>query len=247
MKRLAIDDHSIHVISIALDAAAPGLDSETWTLSALERERAGRFLRQRDGRRFSAAHSAMRRSLAAALGIPAAALEINARNDGKPWLPRHPELGFNLSHSGPVALLAIGRNLHLGIDIEHRDRLADANFDWRAIAQSYFTERERQEIGAGAGAAQRFLQVWTAKEAVLKAIGSGLSELDRVEIALAASAPLLLSSHSRHWCLTKLTIAGGHPAALAHDGSPRPICYWRWDDSPQSQLIEENLSYVQAA
>jgi 4'-phosphopantetheinyl transferase len=240
---LATDTHSIHVIAIALDDTEP----DYALLSETERQRAGRFLRQQDGARFAAAHDALRRLLAAALETPAAELRIAASSDGKPWLLRYPGLAFNLSHSGAVALVAIGRDMRLGIDIEHRERPAAAHFDWRGIASTYFTQRERTAIGAGADAAYRFLQMWTAKESVLKAIGSGLSELEQVEVAFDGAVPLLLSRHHLRWRLMPLAITGGHPAALTHDGPSRPLRYWRWDGSLQPAFIEKNISYVQAA
>ncbi|WP_434628787.1 4'-phosphopantetheinyl transferase family protein [Chromobacterium sp. CV08] len=221
---LAASDAAIDVIAVPLDG--PHCPD---ALSPDERRHAGRFVRPRDGARYAAARNALRHLLAAALDADPAALEFASEGGGKPWLPAHPELGFNLSHSGDAALVALARGLRLGVDLEQRRR-DGRELEWRGIAESYFSARERLAL-AGGDATRRFLRMWTAKEAVLKAIGSGLSGLADVEIALdEADRPRLLSAHCGEWRLQALETEDGHAAALAHDGPPRPLRRWRAQD-----------------
>ncbi|MGC0151281.1 4'-phosphopantetheinyl transferase family protein [Chromobacterium vaccinii] len=218
---LAASGPAIDVIAVPLDG--PRCPD---ALSPAERLHAGRFFRPRDGARYAAARNALRHLLAAALDADPAELAFAAESGGKPWLPAHPELGFNLSHSGDAALVALARGLRLGVDLEQRRR-DGRELEWRGIAESYFSARERLTLDGG-DATRRFLRMWTAKEAVLKAMGSGLSALADVEIALdQADRPRLLSAHRDQWRLQALETEDGHAAALAHDGPPLPLRQWR--------------------
>ncbi|WP_155419432.1 4'-phosphopantetheinyl transferase family protein [Chromobacterium subtsugae] len=222
---LASPGAAIDVIAIPLDGP-PCPDA----LSPDERLRAARFIRPRDGARYAAAHNALRQLLAAALGADPAALDFAAESAGKPWLPAYPELGFNLSHSGDAALVALARGARLGVDLEQAQR-DGRELDWQGIAESYFSAGERLALGDADDGARRFLRMWTAKEAVLKAMGSGLSGLADVEIALdAAGRPRLVSAHGDSWRLHALETEDGHAAALVHDGAPRPLRLWRAQD-----------------
>jgi 4'-phosphopantetheinyl transferase len=140
-------------------------------LAPSEIDKAGRFIFERDARRYRAAHVALRRLLAARFGLaPRAELAKGAH--GKPMLPAGLHGGFNLSHSGPVALVAVGDEEGLGIDVE----CLGPGHDELAVAQQNFSESELAELHAApiSDIAHLFLRGWTRKEACLKAVGIGL-------------------------------------------------------------------------
>lgn len=87
---------------------------------------------------------------------------------GKPFLPGAPP--FSLSHGGELVVLALGETgTEVGVDVE------DCARPWReAVARRLFTEEEQRWL---CGSSERFFQLWTRKEAVLKCRGSGLSRL----------------------------------------------------------------------
>ena len=88
---------------------------------------------------------------------------IRKEPGGKPyWEGCH----FNLSHSGPYVALAVGES-PVGVDVEcyRESRKTDA------LAKRYFTP---EEMAFAADSQERFLRVWTAKEARLKWDGTGL-------------------------------------------------------------------------
>ena len=113
---------------------------------------------------------------------------------GKPFAPDLPNLDFNLSHARDRVALAFARGQSLGVDIEHADRRLKVD----DLARRFFAAREADSLAAvpaeRRGAA--FLRLWTFKEAVLKALGAGLSfGLDRVAFALDEDGePTALSS-----------------------------------------------------
>jgi 4'-phosphopantetheinyl transferase len=86
-----------------------------------------------------------------------------------PW----PPLQFNLSHSGPLLLLAVHRQRPLGVDLErHRPGLR-----WRAIARRYFCAATVARLEATPEPLQlaAFTAAWCSFEARLKADGRGLA------------------------------------------------------------------------
>lgn len=106
------------------------------------------------------------------------AWQFIAQSHGKPELAPGQlayDLRFNISHTKGmvVAAYAIGRDV--GIDVEALDR---QTFDDAGIADAYFSPSEQTYLFSFAEPGQRkhaFLDLWTAKEAFIKAIGQGLS------------------------------------------------------------------------
>lgn len=93
---------------------------------------------------------------------------------GKPLVsfPK-PKVSFNLSHAGSMVALAFSEQVSIGVDIEHCDRELDAE----ALAARYFSAREYAMLMSlpVPTRRQRFLTLWTMKEAVVKASGLGLA------------------------------------------------------------------------
>jgi len=107
------------------------------------------------------------------LGGSADSLKISRDSNGRPYVAGT-RLDFNLSHSGDWALLAVASGTRVGVDVEQvrNDR------DFRAIARRYFSDSEARMIyglSDAAVALARFYRLWTAKEAALKALGTGIA------------------------------------------------------------------------
>ena len=137
-----------------------------------------------------AAQGFLRQRLAAYCSCDAGELVVETGEHGKPVLAGA-AFAFNLSHSGNRAALALARGTDIGIDIEVPTRPRAH----RELAGRYFCAREADAIAAADENERErlFLRLWTAKEAVLKALGRGLAfGLDRLEFDPAAAAPVLL-------------------------------------------------------
>ena len=143
---------------------------------------------------------------------------------GRPrLLAPHQDHDTGWSHSGEQLLLALGRGVTLGVDLERlrpRPRaleLADRFFAPEEAGRLQALAPERRELA--------FLRLWCAKEAVLKAHGQGLSfGLHRLEfipdgddehapLRLLASDPELGAASD--WQLHEWIPAPGYLAALA--------------------------------
>ena len=86
---------------------------------------------------------------------------------GKPVIKGHPEIHFNFSHSGHVALCAID-NQPVGADIEMPRKITPS-----LIAYT-MNEEEQSVIASASDQITAFLSFWTKKEAVLKLTGEGI-------------------------------------------------------------------------
>ncbi len=202
-------------------------------LSHDEQVRAAKFIRAEDARRWTCYRAALRHLLGAQICIPPTSVEFILNPAGKPELPPpHDGLHFNLSHCDDLAVIAISRECAVGIDIESNKRAMDLIECESTFCHPAEISKLPSEPGTRSSA---LLERWTAKEAFLKAIGTGLSnppEGIRVEmdgdsrIAInrdGASLPLIrlrhpsLEHHTAHLCalrpIDSVEILAGLPLA----------------------------------
>lgn len=188
-------------------------------LSADEVARADKFVFPRDSNRFIVARARLRQILADEIGCTTQELDFTYSKHGKPSLVGH-QLEFNLSHSEDYALYAIHPTAQVGIDIESKQR--DLEFD--SMAQRFFSANESKLIKSLSGTEQRqaFYSCWTRKEALLKAIGKGLSfPLKDCEVVIAADeTPRVIAiagseNDPNEWSLYNLELLPDFAAAVA--------------------------------
>jgi 4'-phosphopantetheinyl transferase len=168
--------------------------------------------------------------LGAYLGVPEDAVRLEQEAHGRPLLAAvHGErFSFNWSHSNDQALIAIARGITPGIDLE-RVREHPRAIE---IARRYFSADEVAllEHVAPELRDRLFLEIWTAKEAVLKALGRGIAfGLDRLSIGGSSELPLLgrLEGHAaEQWQLRRLELDPMHIGTLAWHGEPRRVRLW---------------------
>ncbi len=126
--------------------------------------------------RSMASRAALRHLCAGYLVAEPRSLVFGAGEDGKPRLDgSHLRSGltFNLSHSGRHVLLAFARDAEVGVDVEVLAPIPDLG----SLITSVTHPDEEASLNAepdNDARLRRFLALWTAKEAVLKAIGTGL-------------------------------------------------------------------------
>jgi len=203
-------------------------DAALAQLQPQERERARRFVFERDRARHLATRWLVRRVLSRYAPVAAADWRFGANAHGRPHIDA-PALGeplhFSLSHSEEAVLLLVGRQAELGVDVEgHRAGDADA------IALQVFAPAERAWLHASPDAeGQRFLTLWTLKEAYIKARGQGLSmPLQRFALLPEGSdgarlqAGPEIDADAAGWRFWRGTLRPGLPWAVAvRDGRAR--------------------------
>lgn len=215
----------VHVWYASLDLPTVAISDLERSLSHDEKERAARFRFGKDRRQFVAGRGLLRSLIGAYLGCESSAVQFEYGPFGKPQLARRSgseSLSFNLSHSGALAVFAFGRGRELGVDVEQVDRKIDVH----QVSGQFFTSREVRDIMTRPHHQQhvRFFEFWTRKEALVKALGRGLSmalrELDVSVIGDAPgdASPLWLAHPDAWWSLRQLVPAPGYIAALAASG-----------------------------
>jgi 4'-phosphopantetheinyl transferase len=168
--------------------------------------------------------------LSAYLGSTPEAVQLEESEHGRPMLAGafRDAFAFNWSHSSDQALIAIARGIAPGVDLERLRPHPRALL----IAARYFSPDETAALEAlPEGQRDRaFLELWTAKEAVLKALGRGIAfGLHRLSIAGSSDAPVLgrLEGHETdQWQLHRLALDHDHVGSLAWHGEPRRIRLW---------------------
>jgi 4'-phosphopantetheinyl transferase len=143
-------------------------------LAESEQQHADRFHHLEDRARFIVARHSLRVLLGAHTGKAPQTLRFGCGAYGKPTLDGYPKLSFNVSHSGDHALIVISDQRVVGIDIE----CVDTIFDWQPLADVVCTSDERRAIMRlpERQQVQPFFRCWTAKEALLKTLGLGITE-----------------------------------------------------------------------
>ncbi|SDM65863.1 4'-phosphopantetheinyl transferase [Methylobacterium phyllostachyos] len=200
-----------------VDLALPPVQIErcAHVLDASERERAERFLRPVDRARFIMSHAALRLVLSGALACRPSSIRITADAFGKPRLadPGEGAIAFNLSHSGARALIGLAEAPSIGVDIEALRPIPDA----LRIAHGHFAGDETAALAdlPLEARASAFFDLWTRKEAVVKALGAGLSlPLDRFSVTVPPAPPRMLRG-GEAWTLATIEAGADYAATVA--------------------------------
>ena len=157
---------------ITVDTRKVSLSDMTGFQAVISNERAKkalRYHRDEDRRTCICAEGAVRLHIADKLGVYPDEVVLNTTEQGKPYmlpLSDGRKINFNYSHSGPFVLIGFDPLREIGIDVEQR---RTAPFE---VMRRFCTGSETNYID---GDPTRFFEVWTLKEAYLKAKGEGLA------------------------------------------------------------------------
>lgn len=222
-------DDEIHVWCVELDETGE-VAALAACLSEEERERASGLLSGTHQRRFVVARGMLRRLLGLYLDQDPSAVTFARGAHGKPFLPEG-GLHFNVSHTHELALYAIARDHEVGVDVEWmRPQVAHEQ-----IAARFFSLEEQEALAQVPDEERQaaFYNIWTRKEAYVKARGDGIAAgLGTFAVSLGAEAALLHSDEGRdeveRWKLIALEPAAGYVAALCGAGVDWRLRGWRW-------------------
>ena len=183
----------------------------------------------RDRRQFLAARGMLRTLLSAYTGVPPGACAIETGRHGRPRLAGQPRIDFNLSHTPGMIAVAVTGGPAVGVDVEGTARA------WAPeLPRRYFAPAEVEALERLPPAARhaRFYEIWTLKEAYVKALGLGLAipltafamqidEHGSASVAFDAGA----GDRADRWQLHLETPDAGFrlAVALAREGADRPI------------------------
>jgi 4'-phosphopantetheinyl transferase len=198
-------------------------------LSPDEHEHAERLRFRDDARDYAVAHALLRRELSRGSSTAPAAWSFDRGAHGKPFLAGDgaATTAFSLSHTrGMVTCAVAPPDVAVGIDVEANERDLDA----ARLAERFFAATEAAALAALPERArrERFYDLWTVKEAIVKALGLALPPaLPHVAVEIRSDDDIELT-HSPvaadgAWQLRLFTPARGFRLAVAilrPSGSP---------------------------
>lgn len=183
----------------------------TALLQAEELRRAERYHRAEDYYRFLLGRAALRLVLGAYIGLPPARLHFEPGANKKPLLREAPEVHYNVSHAGDWVLLAVAA-AEVGIDVER----LDPQFAFQDVLDHSFSPAEKTFIECSPVPHHAFYQLWTRKEAFVKATGRGIDAEFNQMPALDGEHHLADPSRVPKWVISSFEVAAGYAAAVAY-------------------------------
>ncbi|MCS4436071.1 4'-phosphopantetheinyl transferase family protein [Aquiflexum gelatinilyticum] len=161
----------IHVIRIRISQNLDWILSKKDLLSQNETEKSERFAREQDKYSFLAS-SFMKKILCSYyIGCEPKSVEFEVNEFNKPKIRNQENIHFNTSHSGDWLVFAFSGH-PCGIDIERINH----GFDYSSILEMSFHPDEIDFIQKSNQPVNQFFKIWTIKESILKAEGTGLMD-----------------------------------------------------------------------
>jgi 4'-phosphopantetheinyl transferase len=246
---LAIKSGELHVWRANLNDVQAHRETLQSVLSLEEVERAERFIFSRDRDQFIISHAFCRNVLSRYLGINPERLSFARNSFGKPALLDETDnlnLQFNLTHSGRFAIVAVAKDLRVGVDVE----CIRKDFPGLEVARRFFSPVEVQVLISlpEKQLSEAFFRGWTRKEAFIKAVGAGLSiPLDEFAVSVQPLGPgeilnfRTAPGEAACWSVAQVDPAPGYSGAVVLEGHSPTIRYWDW--FPPAQLL--NIAPIQ--
>ncbi len=182
-------------------------------LNSDERQRAQRYHQKADMRRFLYTRSLLKIVCGNYINQPPSGIYFTVGEANKPELRSNAGWHINVSHSGNWILLAIGR-VQVGVDIEK----INPQFNFQDILALSFTAEEQGYVQAHMDSQRRFYQLWTRKEALVKATGKGMDNafgqvpsLDGLHVVASD-----LIGGDGNWVVRSFAVADDYLATLAY-------------------------------
>lgn len=183
------------------------------SLSSDERKRARSFVFDKDRNFYIFGRGLLRSILAKYLGITPKQILFTYNSFGKPATP---SLYFNLSHSSHQLLIALSSEKEMGVDIE-RIRHIPENVHENS---PFFSAEEQKHILSAKNNQNAFFTCWTRKEALIKAIGEGMSFSLLSQLSTLSSSVMVAE---QFWTIENLPASIEYSAALAYKGKECPL------------------------
>lgn len=170
---LSLGGDVIELRHAPVDGITPGMLA---LLSPEERAKADRFAFAHDRDCYVAAHALLRATLSNFFARPPQDWTFVTNAWGKPRVEASDasaRLCFNVSHARGHVAVAVALDREVGVDVE---RIAPARAD-EEVARQLFAPAEFKAFQEEpqAGRAEAFFDVWTLKEAYIKAVGLGVA------------------------------------------------------------------------
>ena len=200
--------------------ASDSVENHFKILSGSEKEQIGKFALLRVREESLAARLLVRHALSFYAEITPERWQFTKGERGKPFVqaPWKGFSAFNLTHSANLVVCAVAAEGQLGVDVESLDRSTTGV----PLARRFFAPQEVEQLIAlpPAMRPEAFLQIWTLKEAYIKATGDGMAmPLDHFFFDLTVSGPAQLhlndpSDSGSNWLFAQVRLPSRHHISL---------------------------------
>ena len=222
-----------------VDAAGAAADvcTERLLSRSLARLVLARYCRQPAQVSFSRPAVAFRPHTHLTLTSRCQALRLRSNAHGKPFVEGHPGVHFSVAHAPGALLCAVSCDGDVGVDVELQGRTQGRSASSLArLAARYFSAEEQAQLAAQpdeAAQRARFLELWTLKEAYVKALGRGIAAapLSGFSVSLAPDLSAAQQhvrrihlAHGAHASPDMYTRASTHAEVDRH----APVCSWHF-------------------
>lgn len=212
------------VFTVYLPSLHEQLRSLWAPLSLQEKTQAKKFINSYLSERYIISHGLLRYLLAFYTKGNPQTIEYSFNEFGKPFLKNsRSKIQFNMSHSKDYAAYILALDCQVGIDIEWRNN----NIDVQELSKLVLTKEEAiifNELNSERKL-NAFYEVWTKKEAILKAFGQGLSyPMTQIEIinTIANLKDYYIANNTKFYC-SELTNLNDYSGAVAIAHEPREL------------------------
>jgi len=210
----------------------PLLLERYWSvISGAEKAKCDRYVFEKDRLSCLVTRALVRFVLSVVTGLPPGHFQFTENAHGKPALEQgcvSMPIRFNLSHSRGLTACAVALDRAIGVDVEHHQENIDLS-----LAERYFTLREADYIRERPPEerAAAFFDLWTLKEAYIKARGMGLSiDLDQfgyeINPEIRVHMDSCLEDTPDRWRFFRFSPEADYHAAIAVQGYAEEV--WRF-------------------
>lgn len=216
----------LHVWIVTVPAP-PVVANLTKILSPDEVARAERYRKPESAATFIASRAMLRMLLAEYLATIPSSIRFAYSATGRPSV-EHPrtDIDVSIAHSANAILIGATRCRCVGVDIE----FISPAFDFSEVVASAFGQEEQRFLDSVRDSQRRrlFFTLWTAREALAKACGAGLTvPLSELGLSLKHSpdgAVQVMHNNAEPYQCVVLTPLHNYAAAVAYTG---PACATR--------------------
>jgi 4'-phosphopantetheinyl transferase len=219
--------NQVHIWAVDLEHWGFPCHEAMQMLPESERKQSERFRFEILKTRYIKGHYLLRSLLGMYLGIDFYDQEFHIHKYGKPSLKNtqaEDSIYFNMSNSKNTCICVFRQHGDIGVDVEKIHELS--NLD--RIVERFFSPLERKKIRSLSEQSRKktFFKYWTRKEALLKAMGVGLSfPLDKVDVTddQEETAEAFVKTTGLHaeseWTLKDINVFEGFASAIALQGN----------------------------
>lgn len=212
--KIYTDAGLVTVWRATVSALVPYLKELEALLNPTETARVQRYQQEKDRQARIISKAILRVLLGRYLAIDPKEVRFQSDKNKKPFVGQTNgnQLQFNISHSGDWILIAVS-DTSVGIDLEQ----ADASFNYQNMLSFSFSQPEINFIKQSDFPYQSFYQLWTRKECLLKATGTGLID----ELTLIPSLdgvhqnPTEITNSTENWLVSSFKVDDNYVGSVA--------------------------------